>query len=86
MKELHIKVCPFISSDIERQEYLKNKSLKQITSGITRTEFVKPTSKTLLLDPKENIREDIISAFLFNKTLENINIDKKISELGGGRK
>jgi len=85
MKKLHIKVCPFISSDIERQEYLKNKSLTQNSSGIIRTEYVKPAHNTLLLDPKESTRKDIIDAFLFNKKLEGINIHERFQKLKNGK-
>ena len=79
-KKLHIKVCPFIVDTTERESYLKNKSLTQITSNISRTEFVKPSNKTLCLDPKENIKNEISDAYAFLRILEKEDIKQKRSD------
>ncbi len=76
-KKMHIKVCPFINDDTERETYLKNKSLTQITSGIGRAEYVKPSEKTLCLDPKESVRKEISDAYAFLRILEKHDIKQK---------
>ena len=80
-KKLHIKVCPFIIDDTERETYLKNKSLTQITSGMARTEYVKPSDKTLCLDPKESVTKEIADAYAFLRTMEKHDIAQKRSIL-----
>ena len=80
LKTMHIKVCPFIVDAAEREAYLKNKSLTQITSGIGRAEYVKPSEKTLCLDPKESVRQEIMDAHAFLKLLENHDIKQKRSD------
>ena len=59
---------------------MKNKSLTQITSGIGRTEYVKPSEKTLCLDPKESVRKEITEAYAFLRLLETHDIEKKRSD------
>ncbi len=76
-KKLHIKVCPFILDSTERESYLKNKSLTQNTSGIGRTDFVRPTNKTLCLDPKESIKNENTDAYAFLRVLEKDEIKQK---------
>ena len=78
-KKLHIKVCPFIVDAAEREVYLKNKSLTQITSGIGRAEYVKPSEKTLCLDPKDDVMKGNSDAYAFLKLLENHDIKQKRS-------
>ena len=80
-KKLHIKVCPFIIDDTERETYLKNKSLTQITSGIARTEYVKPSDKTLCLDPKKSVTKEIADAYAFLRIMEKHDIAQKRSIL-----
>ena len=80
LKKMHITLCPFIVDAAEREAYLKNKSLTQITSGIGRAEYVKPSEKTLCLDPKESVRQEIMDAYAFLKLLENHDIKQKRSE------
>jgi len=80
LKKMHIKMCPFIVDATEREAYLKNKSLTQISSGISRAEYVKPTDKTLCLDPKESVRKEISDAYAFLKILENHDIIQKRSD------
>jgi len=77
LKKMHIKVCPFILDTTEREAYLKNKSLTQITSNISRTEFVKPGNKTLCLDAKEEIIKENSEAYAFSQLLEKDEIKQK---------
>jgi hypothetical protein len=79
-KTTHIKVCPFIVDDTERKAYLKNKCLRQNSSGIGRAEYVKPSEKTLCLDPKESVRKEIMDAYAFLRILEKDEIKQKRSE------
>ena len=79
-KKLHIKVCPFIVDTTERESYLKNKSLTQITSNISRTEFVKPSNKTLCLDAKKEVIKENSEAYAFLRILQKDDIEKKRSD------
>ena len=81
LKTMHIKLCPFIVDATEREAYLKNKSLTQITSGIGRKEYVKASDKTLCLDPKESVRKEITDAYAFLRILENHDIKQKRSDI-----
>lgn len=80
LKTMHLKVCPFIVDATERDAYLKNKSLKQITSGISRNEYVKASEKKLCLDPKENVMKEHSDAYVFSKLLEKEEIKQKRSD------
>ena len=80
LKKMHITMCPFIVDTTERESYLKNKSLTQITSGIGRAEYVKPSEKTLCLDPKKSVRQEIMDAYAFLRILEKDEIKQKRSE------
>ena len=75
LKKMHIKLYPFIDN-IERQTYLQNKSLKQISSGISRTEYVDANNKTIL-DPKKSVTTDITNAYDFLRIMEKIDISEK---------
>jgi len=80
LKKMHLKVCDFIVDAAEREAYLKNKSLTQITSGIGRAEYVKPSEKTLCLDPKDDVMKGNSDAYAFSKLLEKDEIKQKRSE------
>ena len=80
LKSMHITMCPFIVDTTERESYLKNKSLTQITSGIGRAEYVKPSEKTLCLDPKESVRQEIMDTYAFLRILEKYEIKQKRSD------
>jgi hypothetical protein len=77
MKELHLKVCPLITCEIERIEHLKCRNLNKITSGAGRSDYVKASEKITCLDQKDGTKEDLFRAFLFNSELKNININEK---------
>ena len=79
-KKLHIKICPFIVDTAEREAYLKNKSFTQITSGISRAEYVKPSEKTVCLNPIESVRQEIMDTYAFLRILEKDEIKQKRSD------
>lgn len=84
-KQMHIKVCSYVRSEIEREEHLKCSNLRKITAGVERTCFVKPINGAYVMDQKEEAKQDIFNAFLFNTDLKKLtlrerNVEEKIKQ------
>lgn len=76
-KEMHIKVCSCVRSEMEREEHLKCSNLRKITANVERTCFVKPVNGASVMDQEKGAKQDIFNAFLFNTELKELTLRER---------